>query len=297
MSSFPLQNRNALYCPIFRDFQPENQCINLSCPDICVCDSDILTVYQPTYCIFNTNTPQVPHLPTDSLLIWTNVYWSPDGGCWLLVLVNRDDKACSCRLHDHVVMIAVADNINLTLPKIIQHIYILKWHKHVLIIIIHLKDENIKRNIFVLFNWKNARWLNNFDLIWNKMLFTDFGSPFHDTCMCIYAHVFSKGFCICSKLFPNINFWIFEKLYYCYFRAEIMKQMKNPRKWMRKMSFQVNSERVCTHVNFIIIRRNEQAHVQSLLFLQHQRFLFVSYTEVCGFISLDMFIHGRLKCV
>lgn len=37
------------------------------------------------------------------------------------VLVNRNDKACSCRLHDHVVMIAVANNINLTLPKIMQH--------------------------------------------------------------------------------------------------------------------------------------------------------------------------------
>lgn len=204
MSNFPLQNRNALYCPIFRDFQPENQCINLSCPDICVGDSDILTVYQPTYCIFNTNTPQVPHLPTDSLLIWTNVYWSPDGGCWLSVLVNRDDKACSCRLHDHVpvVMIAVADNINLTLPKIIQHIYILKWHKHVLIIIIHLKDENIKRNIFVLFNWKNARWLNNFDLIWNKMPFTDLEVHFM-ILVCVYMHMyFQKVFLYLFKTIP-----------------------------------------------------------------------------------------------
>lgn len=131
----------------------------------------------------------------------------------------------------------------------------------------------------MFFNWKNARWLNNFDLIWNKMLFTDLGSPFDDTHMCIYAHVFSKGFCICLKLFPLINFWIFEKLCCCYFRAEIMKQMKNPRKWMRKTSFQLNSEWVCTHVYFIIIRRNEQAHAQTLLFLQHQRFLFVSYTE------------------
>lgn len=154
-----------------------------------------------------------------------------------------------------------------------------------------------QKEIFVFFNWKNARWLNNFDLIWNKMLFTDLGSPFDDTHMCIYAHVFSKGFCICLKLFPLINFWIFEKLCCCYFRAEIMKQMKNPRKWMRKTSFQLNSEWVCTHVYFIIIRRNEQAHAQTLLFLQHQRFLFVSYTEVCGFISLDMFIHERLKCV
>lgn len=46
----------------------------------------------------------------------------------------------------------------------------------------------------MILNWKNARWLNNFDLIWNKLPFTDLGSPFHDTCMCIYTHVFSKGF-------------------------------------------------------------------------------------------------------
>lgn len=149
----------------------------------------------------------------------------------------------------------------------------------------------------MILNWKNARWLNNFDLIWNKMPFTDLEVHFM-ILVCVYIHMyFQKVFCICSKQFPNINFWIFEKLYSCYFRAEIMKQMKNPRKWMRKMSFQVNSERVCTHVNFIIIRRNEQTHAQTLLFLQHQRFLFVSHTEVCGFISLDMFIHGRLKCV
>lgn len=44
------------------------------------------------------------------------------------------------------------------------------------------------------------------------MLFTDLGSPFDNTHMCIYAHVFSKGFCICLKLFPLINLWIFEKL-------------------------------------------------------------------------------------
>lgn len=69
-----------------------------------------------------------------------------------------------------------------------------------------------QKEIFVFFNWKNARWLNNFDLNWNKMLFTDLGSPFDNTHMCIYAHVFSKGFCICLKLFPLINLWIFEKL-------------------------------------------------------------------------------------
>lgn len=41
----------------------------------------------------------------------------------------------------------------------------------------------------------------------------------------------------------------------CYFRAEIMKQMKNLRKQMKKKSFQVNSEWMCSHVYLIIIGR------------------------------------------
>lgn len=57
----------------------------------------------------------------------------------------------------------------------------------------------------------------------------------------VCMHVFSKHFGSCSKL-PRIKFWILINFCCCYFRAEIMKQMKNLRKQMKKKSFQVNSE-------------------------------------------------------
>lgn len=46
---------------------------------------------------------------------------------------------------------------------------------------------------------------------WFVTSFTDLGSAFDGTCTCMYAHVFSKHFCSCSKL-PRIKFWIFDKL-------------------------------------------------------------------------------------
>lgn len=60
----------------------------------------------------------------------------------------------------------------------------------------------------------------------------------------------------------------------CYFRAEIMKQMKNLRKQMKKKSFQVNSEWMCSHVYLIIIWTNEQAH-----YSENTRDFFLFYTQ------------------
>lgn len=60
----------------------------------------------------------------------------------------------------------------------------------------------------------------------------------------------------------------------CYFRAEIMKQMKNLRKQMKKKSFQVNSEWMCSHVYLIIIWTNEQAH-----YSYNTRDFFLFYTQ------------------
>lgn len=115
--------------------------------------------------------------------------------------------------------------------------------------------------------------------------------------VCVYIHMyFQKVFCICSKQFPNINFWIFEKLYSCYFRAEIMKQMKNPRKWMRKMSFQVNSERVprwtlssyggmSRHMHRLFYSYNTRDfflfHTQKYVDLFHWTCLYMEDSSVC----------------
>lgn len=108
---------------------------------------------------------------------------------------------------------------------------------------------------------------------WFVTSFTDLGSAFDGTCTCMYAHVFSKHFCSCSKL-PRIKFWILINFCCCYFRAEIMKQMKNLRKQMKKKSFQVNSEWMCSHVYLIIIWTNEQAH-----YSENTRDFFLFYTH------------------
>lgn len=76
-------------------------------------------------------------------------------------------------------------------------------HKYPLLQWLNLTDENIKGT--VLCQMTEQCWF------WFVISFTDLGSPFDGTCTCMYAHVFSKHFCSCSKL-PRIKFWIFDKL-------------------------------------------------------------------------------------
>lgn len=65
--------------PLFGDFVPENQCINLSLAWYwCLWFS----VYQPTYSAFNMNTPWAVYLPIDSILIEINASSSTDGSRW-----------------------------------------------------------------------------------------------------------------------------------------------------------------------------------------------------------------------
>lgn len=82
----------------------------------------------------------------------------------------------------------------------------------------------------------------------------------------------------------------------CYFRAEIMKQMKNLRKQMKKKSFQVNSEWMCSHVYLIIIWTNEQAH-----YSENTRDFFLFYTQkyvdlfywTCLYMKTQVCVNGR----
>lgn len=82
----------------------------------------------------------------------------------------------------------------------------------------------------------------------------------------------------------------------CYFRAEIMKQMKNLRKQMKKKSFQVNSEWMCSHVYLIIIWTNEQAH-----YSYNTRDFFLFYTQkyvdlfywTCLYMKTQVCVNGR----